>query len=246
MQKQSFIDHQALAADFKVGDYVQKIAPSRGKEYAIPLVGRVDAVHTGIGFVDVAFPWGSDRISPEYLKRLDGAPPVVTDFLDSYERRKNGSVSLITKISSLHLNAVGEVYETALQMREVGIKERDAYHKMASRWSSEYGLGVIQEAISFAYEPSLKVAIYWKERGRQYVPSKEERESGVLKCPRCKVEMGRTVYKKRMKLYACPECLFLIKPCDLIDPSQKSEEEECVDDDGLEFSNPNNAFNEWL
>lgn len=244
MERQSFIDYQALARQFQTGEIVRKIEPVGGKAYASFLEGRVEAVLAGIGFVDVAFPWGTERVSPDMLVRVEKGPAVAGDFLDSYDRRKGGGTTLLARVASSYTNAVGHLYETALLMRQAGVTEMDAYMKISSRWMGGYGEGVIREAVAYAYEPAYKTAIYWKAKGRQYVPSRSELESGNIECPRCKVTMGRTVYKKRTKLYACPECLFLIKPCDLVDPSEV--EEDCVEDRGLEFTNPHTSLNEWL
>jgi len=56
--------------------------------------------------------------------------------------------------------------------------------------------------------------------------------------------MRQTVYKKHTKLYACPSCLFLIKPSDIL---------ECVDEDireetkkQLGWTDPSKAFDSWL
>lgn len=244
--KTSYVDYQALAAQFKVGERVRKVDPVRGREFPNFLEGRVEAVLSSIGFVDVAFPWGTDRMSPDLLMKVEGTPAVYSDFLDSYDRRKSASAPPLYKVvAALFARHAGTLYETALRMREVGIEEMDAYSKMATRYASTYGDDVVREAVQFAYDVNEKVAIYWKARGRQYVPTKQERETGVLFCPRCKCEMGRTVYKKRTKLYACGECLFLIKPGDLVDcdaePVECEEEEE-----GLEFTSPNSVLNEWL
>lgn len=245
--KTSYVDYQALAAQFKVGEFVRKIDPVRGKEFASFLEGRVEAVLKGIGFVDVAFPWGTDRVSPDMLVRVKENPAVYSDFLDSYDRRKGGHIEepMHRRVAAAAASKHAVLYETALRMREAGIAELDAYHKMSGRWSDKLGDGPVREAVSYAYEAADKVAIYWKDRGRQYVPTKRERETGVLHCPRCKCEMGRTIYKKRTKLYACPECLFLIQPCDLIDPDERADEESCADE-GLTFTDPNSVLNDWI
>ena len=243
MTRKAYVDYQALAAQFTVGEFVRKIDAVRGKEFANFLEGRVEAVLTGIGFVDVAFPWGTDRMSPDLLVRVEGNPAVSGDFLDSYDRNKGGKPH--ERVAVAHARQAGPLYETALRMREAGVSEMDAYSKIYDRYASTLGDGVVTEAVSFAYEASTKVALYWKEKGRRYCPSREERDTGVLNCPRCKAQMGRTVYKKHVKLYACPSCLFLIKPGDLIDPAAPGAEspDEATERD---FESPHNAFNDWL
>lgn len=65
-----------------------------------------------------------------------------------------------------------------------------------------------------------KEAIYWAEQNRRYKATKEEMDTSDYKCPRCSISFKNTAYKrqdgKNVKLLACPECLFLIKPSDLI------------------------------
>jgi len=245
--KNSYIDHQALAAQFTVGEFVRKVDAVRGKEFANFLEGRVEAVLKGIGFVDVAFPWGTDRMSPDLLVRVNKSPAVAGDFLDSYDRRKGGyGTEPIERVASAYSNHTAHLKETAWRMREAGIQEMDAYLKMAATFSDTLGDGPVREAISFVYEPSRRVAIYWKQKGRQYVTTQAERESGNLGCPRCKTQMGRTIYQKRTKLYACPECLFLIQPCDLVDPNDPASDTGDCEDDGLSFSDSNSVLNDWI
>lgn len=72
--------------------------------------------------------------------------------------------------------------------------------------------------VALAY---LKHALYWAAPDRHYKASGEESESGVFRCPRCKEgELRAASYKRNggtsERLLACPECLFLIKKCDII------------------------------
>jgi len=65
-----------------------------------------------------------------------------------------------------------------------------------------------------------KVALYWKQRDRQYHANRSECESGVFGCPRCKdATLRKAIYKRREgeseRLWACPSCTFLIKDLDI-------------------------------
>lgn len=65
-----------------------------------------------------------------------------------------------------------------------------------------------------------KVALYWKNRDRQYHATKGECDSGVFGCPKCKGEqLRKAIYKRREgaseQLLACPKCMFLIKDLDI-------------------------------
>lgn len=66
-----------------------------------------------------------------------------------------------------------------------------------------------------------KVALYWKNKDRQYHATKEECGSGVFGCPKCKGEhLRKAIYKRREgaseQLLACPKCMFLIKGLDVL------------------------------
>ncbi len=67
---------------------------------------------------------------------------------------------------------------------------------------------------------SAKVALYWKERDRQYHATRPECDSGSFGCPKCKDNvLKQAIYKRRggasERLLACPNCLFLIKNLDI-------------------------------
>jgi hypothetical protein len=64
-----------------------------------------------------------------------------------------------------------------------------------------------------------KKALYWAARDRQYKVCKNENPLKPM-CPKCKDQMGKTVYKRRDgisdTLFVCHQCLFVIKPTDMI------------------------------
>lgn len=67
---------------------------------------------------------------------------------------------------------------------------------------------------------SKKVALYWKNRDRQYHATKSECDSGAFGCPKCKeTALRKAIYKRREgaseRLFACPKCMFLIKDLDI-------------------------------
>lgn len=73
--------------------------------------------------------------------------------------------------------------------------------KQASRVASKY----------------MKQAIYWYKKDRTY---RQCRNEEVPYCPKCRTPLGNTVYKRRggksERLLACPSCLFIIKPSDIV------------------------------
>jgi len=67
----------------------------------------------------------------------------------------------------------------------------------------------------------VKRAVYWAAKNRQYRPTKEEFVTGQLCCPRCdEAYLRKTIYKREdgasIKLFCCPECLFLIRRDDVL------------------------------
>lgn len=85
------------------------------------------------------------------------------------------------------------------------------------------GLGVVPvtsksvEKVASRY--MRKTALYWFAKDRRYRACRDE-DIMSPNCPRCKTQMGKTVYKRRdsqsEKLLACTNCLFIIKPSDII------------------------------
>lgn len=67
-----------------------------------------------------------------------------------------------------------------------------------------------------------RTAIYWAEKGRKYKPTQSEIDTGRFKCPKCESGILRkVVYKheedgRRVKLFCCPKCLFLIRRDDVL------------------------------
>ena len=58
-----------------------------------PFVGRVTAVHRGLGVVDVQWPYGNERMSPDEIVRVDPKvsvwlPPEFDQSYDSYDIQK--------------------------------------------------------------------------------------------------------------------------------------------------------------
>lgn len=79
------------------------------------------------------------------------------------------------------------------------------------------GTGVVPVSTRVANN-YLKKAIYWRNINRRYKLCKGE-DPNKPNCPKCKTQMGKTVYKRRdsqsERLFACPSCLFVIKSSDI-------------------------------
>jgi len=174
----SYVDYQARATAFHVGDRVYPILkgnPSNG--------GTVVAVWPAIGMVDVQYPHGATRAPVEDLL-IDSGSSIDASVDVAYDSVPGGT------------HTVPVAGGPALDDREVSA------HRVASSHLN-------------------KMAVYWAAKGRQYRPCKTEMETGKLMCPRCdEAILRKTLYKMeegaRIKLFVCPECLFIVRRDDVL------------------------------
>ena len=184
-KKAAYVDYQQRASEFAVGDIVYPFF--RGNP---GMNGRVMAVYPAIGMIDVEWPHGSERLPVEDVQQYfnqagDFNPPNVD-----------------------HDNIPGGAAKVPVSGGPVKPREQNPLKKRGSD---------IAERVAMAH---VKQALYWASRDRKYRATMEEVETGNYKCPRCKDFFMRPASYKResgasVRLLACPECLFLIKPCDI-------------------------------
>jgi ribosomal protein S27AE len=234
------LDFWKLVKEFKKGDTVQRFAPSSGSTLS-PFVGRVTAVHRGLAQLDVQWPYGNERMSPDEIVKVDPRltmwlPPEFDQSYDSYDIRRdrerwasaNGSP---WRGSTLPPGFYRELAKTWSQ----GKNEFSSYDEMWHRYSAQ---GVDDDALRSEVEKfylvakrladlrikqfATKSAAYWVAQNRQYRVTKGELESRRPSCPKCGTAMRRTTYKMaegaRMRLFACPKDLFLVKTDSLLGP----------------------------
>lgn len=217
MKKTSYVDSQALAKAFSIGDTVLFPIFTRGSNYA-PTIGKVTAVLPQIGFVDVETPFGSVRMAPEDLIKTtsEDASYLQDTSYSSYDHDK------ARKIASRYLESeFTSVCEAGYTSQALRITEEDAY-KAVKASKPTLSPDLIEQALRVAYtEPAItKTALYWRAKGRRYMPSVKEVACGTFSCPNCRNCLEQTHYKKNTKLYVCRECLFTIRPGDLLSPGQ--------------------------
>ena len=225
------IDYWSLTRDFSVGDCVQKFIPGRSGDVS-PYCGRVLAVLPRIGFLDVQWPFGAERESPEDLVRVNPKiqqymPPEVTFSYYPGAEVKRGSWSTMEVPQSFH--------RTLASLWHKGLDEVQAYDQLWHRFSSHTDDKVLRREVALFYHVGSKfgelfwdrvsrdkASMYWSSPGRQHRATKPEVESGRPACPRCKAPMRKTIYKMdegaRARLFACPSCLYLIKSADIFGP----------------------------
>ena len=219
MRKDSYIDHQENASNFSVGDTVLLPIFTRGNRYA-PHYGRVTSVLDGIGMIDVQTPMGNIRMEPHTVvkdNKIDSSHLSTDTSYDSYDKTKDKegyTYANPKKVASRYMaNRMPSLIKKAFSLLDEGLSPVKAYHQMWDEGKTSDG--DIKNAVKMA--TLKKQALYWRSKGRQYIPTQKEIESGVFHCPHCKTELERGNYKKYTKLYICPECLWMIRPDDLVE-----------------------------
>jgi hypothetical protein len=214
----AYIDWQAVARTLRVGDLVRVFNLATGA--FSPWEGMLTAVMPGIGMVDIQTPWGNVRRSAEEVVVTSrDVFPELTHY-DSWDIRRSLERQLMM---DSHKDQAPPSENTSLE------------DKLASRCLKER----VAAAVA-GKAPRDKWALYWAAKGRQYRPNDAEYQSGEFSCPDCKTPLKRTHYKLRTKLYVCPnpDCLFCIKPSDIIDLSVPDDAPEELTPDNEDFLEP--------
>lgn len=225
------IDYWKLTKDFHVGDCVQQVIQGGG---LTPFVGRVTAVLHGIGFVDVQWPFGNQRVSPEDLVRVNPdfspyLPPTLTfSYFPGMDAKTASSHShWRTKEvpPNFHKELAKLYYKGASEVRAYD----ELWHRFASFADDEAIRDEVGKFYRFAFnsrtlfieEFARKTAMYWSGQNRQYRATRDEVKAGRPNCPKCGRAMRKATYKMdegvRMRLFACPKDLYLIKQTDILD-----------------------------
>lgn len=194
---ENYVNYQERASEFAPGDIVAPFGMS-------DMSGRVTAVWPAIGMVDVEFPIGNKRYPVEELQRLD---------LDD------------AGVIPPHTNSAPGGQPTD-SVPGGPYPQEDPHHTLVPK--------VVTTASDLRVaEAFVKRALYWNAPDRQYRATREEVESGHFLCPKCKAagtvsKLRPAVYKRREgqseKLLGCPDCLFLVKKQDIIDPDAGMDE----------------------
>lgn len=245
MKKRSYIDWQAIARSFNIGDLVRVYDPVTG--IFSPWEAIITATHPGIGMLDVETPYGNVRLPAEEIVLTSRDVILEPTFYDGYdiqksldrqkylnkikERQDIMNKNTPKKASSINMSRIvnayfGKTKQLTIRLALEGTPNTlKGWDKSSSAYSAHYS------------DDMIKTALYWVARGRQYRANSEEIETGVFTCPDCKSELKKAIYKLRTSLYVCknPDCLFCIKPSDIIDRTQPDDEpsELELDDEGF-------------
>lgn len=242
MKRQVTSDYQNVADQYEIDDMVS--IPLHG----IPL-GRITALMHRIGFADVQTAYGNIRVPVEdlMLQDIDKSKyddDFVDDSLDTWERNRSREESgkkderMASHVANSYYNRrTRKLALRAMDLREQGFSEMETYDHLFDESHEHFADDEIKKAVTIVYPSRQKEALYWKEKGRKYVPTYTEIEMGDFTCPKCKTCMEQATYKKYTKLYVCPECLWMICPSEMV---PKDQEQEVKDDKGrVDFFKPN-------
>lgn len=235
------IDYWKLTREFSQGDFVQKISVIDGD--LSPYMGRVTAVHKGIGCLDVQWPFGNERVFPDDVVKVDPKfsrvlPPALLDqtYMTVEIEKARKASSALWRTAELHPavyvdlarywhNRVSEViaYDTLYRALEPNVND-DALRNEVSkfyRFASNAGLLLVQQlGENQGFEN--KTAAYWVAQNRTYRATAEDIKAGKPNCPKCANKMRRATYKMhkgaKAKVFACAKCLTLVDPESILGP----------------------------
>lgn len=228
------IDYWSLTKDYRVGDTVQRFVPGLGGLSLSPFMGRVTHVHPGLGVLDVQWPYGVDRMFPDDIVRVDPRlsvylPPTLDQSYSSYDTQKQASAGTWRT-----LEVPPDFHRNLAQLWARKASDVLAYDELWKKYGSSVSDAVLQSEVQKFYtvastlvelriqQHATKTAAYWVSQNRQYRVTSEEHNSQKPLCPRCGSLMRKTTYKMdkgaRMRLFACPKDLFLVKQTDLLGP----------------------------
>lgn len=229
------IDYWKLTRDYAPGDVVQKYMSGRGGNLS-PYYGRVTAVMRGIGFLDVQWPFGNERVSPEEVVKLN------PEFLQYLPPTLNFSwyPGLDTRVTASKGSWRGAVelpagfHKELAKLFHKGAGEIQAYDELWCRYASvtddEPMRDEVQKFYRFASNAFgmflrahiAKTAVYWMAQNRQHRATRKEVNAKCPNCPKCGTPMRKATYKMREgrkeRLFACPNDMYLIKQTDILGP----------------------------
>jgi ribosomal protein S27AE len=230
------IDYWELSKNFAPGDFVQKYVPSRNQNLS-PYVGRVTAVLRGIGFLDVQWPFGNERISPEDVilvnKEFATYLPPMNDF-SYYPGLEQERARLASKLPWRTTELPIGFHTELAKLWHRGASEVEAYDELWHRYAAFSADETLRDEVAKVYafsdnaftmfldEYARKTAMYWVSQNRQHRATQGEVQAKRPNCPRCGTSMRKATYKmaegQRMRLFACPKDLYLIKQNDILGP----------------------------
>lgn len=231
------IDFWKLVKDFKPGDTVQRFALGHGD--LSPFVGRVTAVHKGIGYVDVQWPYGNERMSAEEIVRVNPQfakylpPSLDFSYYAGYDvtmARQAAKLGNLWRTDALPATFYVDLASLWTKSADEVATYDELWHRYGHTTDDEILRSEVAKFYRLARNASEmriqafahRSASYWVAQNRQFRVTQEELLTKRPSCPKCGKAMRKTTYKMekgaRARLFACPKCLFLLKRDNLLGP----------------------------
>lgn len=202
-----------------------------------PYTGRILATLPAIGFVDVQWPFGVERVSPDELVKLSPEftmylPPTVTfSYIPGYDAQQAKNAN---KTAWRTTEVPAGFHKELARLYDKGIDEVRAYDELWHRYASFADDHAIRDEVSkfyrFAFNTltmylgqyAQKTATYWTSQNRVHRATRAEVETKRPNCPKCGNQMRKTTFAMdkgaRMRLFACPKDLYLIQQQHILGP----------------------------
>lgn len=217
MKRTAYVDNRLLAQAFKPGDVVRR--SELMDAFVTPYVGRVVFVNTGMGIIDVQWPWGREQEMPvELIKELSGdwAPPeFITDY-SSWDMEAHLSPLLSKRVAACYNNKINKCYQCTCKALHYGADIETALDVFDSA-SDGIEPELVNRLSSYIFGKP-RHAIYYKASPRKYQMTKAEMKLRDPQCPKCRSAMKTARISKSEKVYRCSnhECKFMIHPNDVL------------------------------
>ena len=231
------IDYWQLSRDYAPGDAVQRFDPVHGD--LSPFVGRVTAVLPGIGFVDVQWQFGNERMSADDIVKVNPAfckylpPSLDFDYHPGFDvTRQRQASNLVSLWNTQALPS--DFHKDLAKLWAKGANEVLAYDELWHKHNARVEDALLRAEVSKFYRFASnctqtridafvsRTAAYWVAQNRHYRVTQTEIQVKRPSCPKCSTQLRKTTYKMskgiRARLFACPKCLFLVKRDNLLSP----------------------------
>lgn len=243
MLKTAFVDDCQAAKDFATGDIVRK-TDFRGF-LPSPYVGRVVYSNPLTGTVQVQWPWGSEQeLATILIKDTSGdtmPPESLNQSYSTWEWTQHDKSKESVKADEKwrkSLASVTAAYEkhtlplwrAACKAHHAGMDDISAYKAIVAALGDIYGAEAVRVTVSNLYLAGsvlpARLALYWKDNGRRYKVTQQEKDCKKFKCPRCSGwKVKPRAYRQGKKVLQCRDCGFSVSPKDLVwgDEAQPAE-----------------------
>jgi ribosomal protein L37AE/L43A len=149
-----------------------------------------------------------EKSDAKWRKKLSTVAERVAD------RYLNGT--LAQRVAAKYEYLTLPVWRLSCKAWHEGLDEFEAFKKVSSEYSEQFGFDTVQVTVANLYELGRRLGLYWKDSKRKYRVTQKEKSSGKFACPRCKNLLKPRVYRQGRRVLMCKTCGFTIHPKDLV------------------------------